>query len=118
MTSPLTAHLENWSVAHFGHPLDFYVLVGVVTGHQRLNDGNVAVTSDICLLATDLSYAITSSCGRKYSLGRNGDITIKGLKVLALTAFAWRVPEDVSIRTNVDPQEIFGMTLRSPEIRH
>lgn len=98
MTNQLTAHLERWSVAHFGPPLDFYVLVGIVTGHQRLNDGNVAVTSDVCLLATDLSYAITSSSGRKYSLRQSGDITVKGLKVLASAAFAWSVPDDVSVR--------------------
>jgi len=118
MTNQLTAHLENWSVAHFGPPLDFYVLVGIVSGHHRLNDGNVAVTSDVCLLATDLSYAITSSSGRKYSLGHQGDITVKGLKVLASTAFVWQVPDDVPIRTNVDPQEISGMTLKNPEVRH
>lgn len=118
MTSQLTAYLDNWSVAHFGPPLDVFVLVGIVTGHQRLNDGNVAVTSDVCLLADDLSYAITSSSGRKYSLGRRADITVKGLKVLATSAFVWRVPDGVPVRTNVDPQEISGATLRSPEVTH
>lgn len=118
MTNQLTAHLENWSVAHFGPPLDVYVLVGIVTGHHRLDDGEVAVTSDVCLLATDLSHAITNSSGRRYSLGQSGDITVKGLKMLAYATSAWRISNEVHIRINVNPQEISGRPLIDTGARH
>lgn len=110
MAEELKARLEEWSVAHVGDPLGaYYVLIGRVFGRAGLTDGNIATTSPVRFLSEDLSHAITESQNRRYELGQQSTVTLKGLRVLASTlTVSWQLPDTTTIRLNVEPQEVAG----------
>ncbi|WP_316980099.1 hypothetical protein [Shumkonia mesophila] len=109
MANELDAHLDEWSLAYVGNPINGYVLIGRVFGRGGLTDGNIASTSPVKFMAPDLSHAITSSQLRRYDLGRAAPLTLKKICVLATTlAVFWRLPEQTVLRLDVDPVETAG----------
>jgi len=109
LTRELTAHLDEWTLAFIGPPVDGFVLIGRIHGRSGLTDGNIASTSPIRFMAEDLSHAVTSSQARRYELGRPSPLTLKGMCVLATTLAAfWRLPDTTTLRLNVEPREIAG----------
>jgi len=110
----LTARLDDWCVAFVGPPVSGHVLVGRISGHDRLTNGNVAATSPVRFLADDLSFAFTASEGRRYQLGSQVPLSLKGLCVLAsMLAVSWGVPGDTAVQFGIDPHEIAGCHLGS-----
>lgn len=107
----LTARLDDWCVARVGAPLEAHVLIGTISGHDCLHDGNIASTSPIRFLSADLSFAITRSQGRRYVLGRPALLTLKGVRVLATTLTLWRLPDGTRLDLSVDAGEISGRHL-------
>jgi hypothetical protein len=109
----LTARLDDWSIVYVGAPIGAYVLIGKVSGHGRLKDGNVCSTSPVRFLAADFSHAFTSSEGRRYFLGNQSTLTLKGVCTLATTlAVFWLLPGETTLRLDVQPQEIGGRQLQ------
>jgi len=112
--SELSSWLDDWCVALVGPPVSGYVLIGRISGHDRLTDGNIAATSPVRFLAEDLSFAFTSSEGRRYNLGSRDPLSLKGLCVLSsMLAVSWGLPGDTVVRFDIDPHEIAGRHLGS-----
>lgn len=108
----LTARLDDWCLAFVGLPVDGYVLIGRVSGHDRLTDGNIAATSLVRFLAEDFSFAFTSSEGRRYHLGSQVPLSLKTMCVFAsIQAISWGLPGDTTVRFDVNPHEIAGRHL-------
>lgn len=111
----LTARMDFWSLGYFGPPIDGYILVGRVAGHNRLTDGNMAATSKLRFLSEDLTYAYTSSQGRRYILGPPAPMTCQGLRMFASLTIHWRLPDETLVRAYVEPSEIAGRQLDRPD---
>jgi len=110
--SELVARLDDWCLVFVGNPIDCHVLIGRVSGHDRLTDGNVASTSPVRFLSEDLSYAFTQSQGRRYDLGAPSPLTLKDMCVLASTlAWSWGLPGETKLRFEIEPRAIAGRHL-------
>ncbi len=111
----LTAHLDYWALVRLGVPEDIYVLLGQVSGHDRLRSGNFITTSAIRFLSPDLTFAYTASQGRRYTLGPRTTTSVSALCTLVSVFGQWGLAGHVPVICNVDPAEIAGRHLLVPD---